>query len=78
MNFYFIITIYSEEKGKLFGYYEYQVFYDMNSKKITKTIKVGNGEKSASEIFLINEDHLLFEKEKKKNYIIVYFFKVKM
>ena len=54
MNFYFIITIYSEEKGKLFGYYEYQVFYDMNSKKITKTIKVGNGENSASEIFLIN------------------------
>ena len=63
------LALYSMKKGKLFGYNEYLVFYDMNSEKITKTIKVGNGESLTSEIFLINEEHLLFEKE--KNYIIV-------
>ena len=63
------LALYSKKKGKLFGYNEFLVFYDMNSEKITKTIKVGNGENLTSEIFLINEDHLLFEKE--NNYIIV-------
>ena len=69
INFHFISIIYSYKKGKIFGYNEYLVFYDMNADKITKTIKVGNGENLTHQIFLINDNHILFEKE--NDYIIV-------
>ena len=63
------LALYSYKKGKLFGYNEYLVFYDMNSDKITKTIKVGKGENLTNQIFLINDNHILFEKE--NDYIII-------
>ena len=52
-------ALFSEKKGILYGTNNYLIFYDMKNEKTIKSIKIGDGEKTFSDFFLLNKDNLI-------------------
>lgn len=53
------LALFSEKKGILYGTNNYLIFYDMNNEKTIKSIKIGDGEKVFSDLYLLNKDNLI-------------------
>ena len=51
---------YAKQKGAVYGKNDYLIFYDIQSNKIIKKLKVGNG-KNTDEMVLINKNNLIIK-----------------